>query len=174
MKNKYEKIFDSFLSITDFRLVKYLDGFGLIDLQGADLGEIESDRFKTAADIFDRMDIYINDYFINDIDELLDEKDIEVTWNNDYVSYLEYAKPLLPEYSFDFDILDMICYHANEIDLNNCNYEMQFDANEIIDGLKDLKREAEYQIRSDKDHDEIFDHDVAVLSAAIEFIEKYL
>ena len=44
---------------------------------------------------------------------------------------------------------------------------------EIIDGLKDLKREAEYLIRSDKDHDEIFDHDVAVLNAAIEFIEKY-
>lgn len=174
MKNKYENLFDSFLSITDFRLVKYLDGFGLIDLQGADLGEIESDRFKTAADIFDRMDIYINDYFINDIDELLDEKDIEVTWNNDYMSYLEYAKPLLPEYPFEFDILDMICYHANEIDLNNCNYEMQSDAKEIIDGLKDLKREAEYQIRCDKDHDEIFDHDVAVLSAAIEFIEKHL
>lgn len=44
---------------------------------------------------------------------------------------------------------------------------------EIIDGLKDLKREAEYLIRSDKDHDEIFDHDATVLSAAIELIEKY-
>ena len=122
MKNKYEELFDSFLSITDFRLVKYLDGFGLMDLQGANFGEIESDRFKTAEDIFDRMDIYINDYFITNIDELLDGKDIEVTWNNDYVSYLEHAKPLLPEYNFDFDILDMICYHADEIDLNNCNY----------------------------------------------------
>ena len=122
MKNKYEELFDSFLSITDFRLVKYLDGFGLIDLQGVNFGEIESDRFKTAEDIFDRMDIYIKDYFITDINELLDEKDIEVTWNNDCESYLEHAKPLLPEDSFDFDILDMICYHADEIDLNNCNY----------------------------------------------------
>lgn len=174
MKNKYEELFDSFLSITDFRLVKYLDGFGLMDLQGANFGEIESDRFKTAADIFDRMDIYINDYFINDIDELLDEKDIEVTWDNTCELYLKHAKPLLPEYNFDFDILDMICYHADEIDLNNCNYEMQFDAKEIIDGLKDLKRKAEYIIRSDKNHDEIFDHDAAVLNAAIEFIEKYL
>ena len=174
MKNKYEELFDSFLSITDFRLVKYLDGFGLIDLQGVNLGEIESDRFKTAEDIFDRMDIYIKDYFITDINELLDEKDIEVTWDNTCELYLKHAKPLLPGYNFDFDILDMICYHADEIDLNNCNYEMQFDAKEIIDGLKDLKRETEYLIRSDKNHDEIFDHDAAVLNAAIEFIEKYL
>ena len=49
-------------------------------------------------------------------------KDANPSWNNDYVSYLEHAKPLLPEDSFDFDILDMICYHADEIDLNNCNY----------------------------------------------------
>lgn len=174
MKNKYEELFDSFLSITDFRLVKYPDGFGLMDLQGADLGEIESDRFKTAADIFDRMDIYIDDYFITDIDELLDEKDIEVTCDNTCELYLEHAKPLLPEYNFDFDILDMICYHADEIDLNNCNYQTQFDTKEIIDVLKDLKREAEYQIGSDKDHDEIFDHDAAVLGAAIKLIEKDL
>ena len=120
------------------------------------------------------MDIYIKDYFITDINELLDEKDIEVTWDNTCELYLKHAKPLLPEYNFDFDILDMICYHADEIDLNNCNYEMQFDAKEIIDGLKDLKRETEYLIRSDKNHDEIFDHDAAVLNAAIEFIEKYL
>lgn len=122
MKNKYEELFDSFLSIIDFRLVKYLDDFGLIDLQGVNLGEIESDRFKTAGDIFDRMDIYIKDYFITDINELLDEKDIEATWDNTCELYLKHAKPLLPEYNFDFDILDMICYHADEIDLNNCNY----------------------------------------------------
>lgn len=122
MENKYEKLFDVFMSITDFKLAKYADGFGVIDLQDADLGDVESDRFQTAADIFDRMEIYINDYFINDIDELLDEKNIEVTWNNDYESYIKHAKPLLPDYTFDFDVLDMICYHANEIDLENCDY----------------------------------------------------
>ena len=52
MKNKYEKLFDEFISITDFRLVKYMDGFGLIDLQGADLGEIESDRGLKPPQIF--------------------------------------------------------------------------------------------------------------------------
>ena len=137
MKNKYEELFDSFLSITDFKLIKYeeeLEGkdetedfqdglWGLMDLQGADLGNIESNRFKTAAQIFARMNIYITDYFLNDIDELLEEKDIEVTWGGTCEEYLKNAKQLLPDYQFDFDILDMICNHAEEINLENCNFQ---------------------------------------------------
>lgn len=123
MKNKYEILFGEFLSVTEFKLVKYTDGFGLVDLQGANLGDIEGDRFKTAEDIIDRMDVYINDYFLNDIDELLDEKNIEVDWPFTCDAYLEHANELLPEYPWDFEVLDMICNHANEINLENCDYE---------------------------------------------------
>lgn len=123
MKNKYEKLFDDFISTTDFKLVKYSDGFGLVDLQGANLGDIEEDRFETAEDVFDRMDIYINDYYLNDICELLHDRDIEATWPFTCEDYLKNAKYLLPEYPWDFEILDMICYHANEINLENCDYE---------------------------------------------------
>ncbi len=122
MKNKYEDLFDQFICVTDFELIKYKDGFGVYDLQGANLGDIEQDRFKNAEEIFERMDVYINDSFLNDIDELLDEKDIEVTWDQTCEEYLKHARKLLPEYHFDFDILDMICYHADEINLNNCKY----------------------------------------------------
>ena len=122
-KNRYEELFDGFLDSTDFELVKYTEGFGLCDLQGANLGDIESDRFDTATEIFDRMGTYINDYYITDIDELLADQDIEVTWDNTYEAYIEHAKPLLPLYTFDFNVLDMICYHASEINLENCEYK---------------------------------------------------
>ena len=119
MKNKYEKLFCDFLSTTDFELAKYEDGFGLIDLQEANFGDIESDRFDSAREIFERMDMYITDYFLTDIEELLEERNIEVTWGHSCEEYLENAKHILPEYSFEFDVLDMICYHYNEINLNN-------------------------------------------------------
>ena len=44
---------------------------------------------------------------------------------------------------------------------------------EVISGLKSLIREAEYQIESDKLHDEIFEQDLEVLTIALEYIEKY-
>ena len=123
MKNKYEHLFDEFLDVTEFSLVKNEGNqWSLIDLQGANLGDIESERFGNADDIFGRMENYIVDYFLHDIDELLQEKGVEVTWDESYEEYIENAKPLLPEHWFDFDILDMIRYHAEEIDLNNCFY----------------------------------------------------
>ena len=76
-KNKYEELFDAWMDITEFRLLKYGNKFGVEDLQGADLGDIQSDRFATAMEIIDRMDVYINDYLICDIDDALDEKNIE-------------------------------------------------------------------------------------------------
>lgn len=130
MKNKYEQMFDEYLDLTEFSLIKYGSQWGLIDNQGANLGDIESDRFDSASDIFDRMYIYINDYFIRDIEDLLREKQIEVTWGYEFEEYLKYAKPLLPDAKWDFDVLDMICYHANEIDLNNCIYEEGDDLDE--------------------------------------------
>ena len=130
-QNKWEKLFDGFLDLTEFRLIKHKGNddeydpwmWSLIDLQGANLGNIESDRFSDVQGIFDRMGIYINDYFIQDIEDLLEEKGIEITWDDDYQDYINNARVLLPEASWDFDVLDMICNHYNEIDLNNCYYE---------------------------------------------------
>lgn len=134
MKNKYEKLFDEFLDLTEFRLIKhqndyneYTDEYGhwsLIDLQGTNLGDIEGDRFKSAAHILDRMDIYINDYIIEDIEECLDEKSLYP--ENGYSGWgdmLINAAPLLPENKFEFDLLDMIINHCDEINLENCFYE---------------------------------------------------
>lgn len=129
-QNKWERIFNEFLELIEFALVKHKTEledeagiWSLVDLQGANLGDIESDRFNNAAGIVDRMEIYINDYFIEDIENLLAEKGIEVTWGSDYQEYIDNAKDLLPDSSWDFDVLDMICNHVDEINLENCIYE---------------------------------------------------
>lgn len=122
MKNTYEKLFNEFLNITEFRLLKHKDGaFSLEDQQCANLGDIEDDRFTSASEILDRMDIYIQDYLIADIEDALDEKSIEI--DCDWEDYGQYRKDL-PDYKFDFDLLDMIINHPDKVDLNNCDYSL--------------------------------------------------
>ena len=122
MQNTYEKLFNEFLDLTEFRLLKHKDGtFSLEDQQCANLGDIEDDRFTSASEILDRMDIYIQDYLIRDIEDALDEKSIEIdcVWG-EYGKY----RDVIPDYKFDFDLLDMIVNHSNEVDLNNCDYSL--------------------------------------------------
>lgn len=131
MKNTYEKLFDEFLNLTEFSLLKHRTEsddadvgaglFSLKDRQCANLGDIESERFETAAQILDRMDVYIQDYLIVDIEDALDEKSIEI--DCDWEEYGQY-RDLIPDYKFDFDLLDMILNHPDEIDLNNCDYSL--------------------------------------------------
>ena len=131
-KNKYEILFDQFLELTEFSLVKhqndynkYTDECGywsLIDRQGADLGHIEGDRFESAAQILDRMDIYIHDYIIEDIQECLEEAGCDYYTGN-YQGLIDYCRGKLPESKWDLDILDMIVNHPDEINLDNCFYE---------------------------------------------------
>ena len=131
-KNKYEKLFDEFLELTEFKLVRhqndyneYTDEYGhwnLIDNQGANLGNIEGDRFKSAAEILDRMDIYIYDYIVEDIQDCLDEAGYDYYTGN-YQGLIEYCRDKLSENKWDLDVLDMICNHFDEINLENCTYE---------------------------------------------------
>lgn len=122
MQNTYEKLFDEFLDLTEFRLLKHKDGtFSLEDRQRANLGDIEDDRFETASEVLDRMNIYIQDYLVVDIEDALDEESIAI--DCDWKEYGKY-RDLIPDYKFDFDLLDMIVNHSNEVDLNNCDYSL--------------------------------------------------
>ena len=131
-QNKYEKLFDEFLDCTEFILVrhqndynKYTDEYGhwsLIDSQGANLGDIESDRFENARDILDRMDIYIYNYIIEDLEDCLDEAGYDYYTVN-YQGLIEYCRDKLPENQWELNVLDMICNHFDEINLENCTYE---------------------------------------------------
>lgn len=125
-KGAYERLFDDFLSTIEFELVKYSDGWGLVDETGTNLGDIEEDRFDAAGDIIDRLGIYIVDYLVSDIAE---ELGIEGGW--DFPAFLGRAKLMLPpegldHYSHELELLDMICNHRDDIDLEKC----QFSVNE--------------------------------------------
>ena len=128
-QNKWEELFDQFLEITEFSLIKDKDGWGLCDLQGANLGDIESDRFTTAEQIFDRMGIYIDDYYINDIENEVLGDDETFDDYEDLVGILgaKLDDNSLPEdmrqtIEHHYNIMCMITHYCNEIDLNNCCY----------------------------------------------------
>lgn len=124
-QNKWERLFDEFLDLTEFTLVRHQNDWGLIDNQGGNLGDIQSDRFKDAAQILERMDIYIHDYIIEDIEDFAEENNIDISdwdgWGWDYL--LSYRDKFPQDCQYEFDLLDMICYHFEEINLENCTYE---------------------------------------------------
>lgn len=135
-QNKWEKIFDEFLDLTEFTLVRHqndynraTDEYGhwsLIDNQGCNIGNIEGDRFASAREILDRMDNYIEDYIVDPIEQMLDMNNIDdidrlvalCGWED----ILEY-RPFFPDNQWDFDVLDMICNHFEDINLENCTYK---------------------------------------------------
>lgn len=133
-KNKWEELFEQYMDLVEFTLIKYKDGWGICDRQGANFGDIEGDRFENASGIFDRMDAYIEDYFFRDLEEELDaygiELEGEVSWNatewlelkGDIEFYNEHKK-YFNDHAFEFNVLDMIANHADDINLENVYYE---------------------------------------------------
>ena len=95
--------------------------FSLEDRQCANLGDIEDDRFETASEVLDRMTVYIQGYLAAGIEDALNEESITI--DCDWKEYEKY-RDLIPDYEFDFDLLDMIVNHSNEVDLNNCDYSL--------------------------------------------------
>lgn len=79
------------------------------DLQGANLGDIESDEFYDFVDLMDRFDIYYKDYFE---DSLLEEFESQIgDWNTYSELYTELCK-LPPEetehYAWDIQVIGLI------------------------------------------------------------------
>lgn len=72
--------------------------------------------------ILDRLDIYIRDYFVDDIRETVGESASE-----DWPQLLQEAKAAMTPkelecHSFDLDVLEMVCSHPHEINLENCRF----------------------------------------------------
>lgn len=125
MKNKYEILFDDMLELMEFELIKYPNNWGLIDKQGGNLGNIESDRFEDAFQIIDRLDLYIDDYLARSIKECLDIND-DFSWSEIAHKYINHPE-LAGESYYDIQMLDMICHHGGDIDLNHCYFTLAFD-----------------------------------------------
>ena len=119
--NKWEKLFLEFLDMTEFFLHKRIDEdnkecYGLQDRQKANLGDIESEFFYSADEILDRMQVYEYDYIIDDLHECACECNLTLeydTWD-DLLKY----RSLMPQNEGDFEFIDMICNHSNDININ--------------------------------------------------------
>ena len=113
-------LFKDYLDLTEFALEKDGDSYRLTDLQGGNLGDIESDRFDSAKEIFDRMDDYIYDYYVRPIEEETEQSGVELPDGDleTLVGWYKEHKDEFPEYADDFAVLDMIVNHADEVDLS--------------------------------------------------------
>lgn len=113
-------LFKDYLDLTEFALEKDGDSYRLTDLQGGNLGNIESDRFDSAKEIFDRMDDYIYDYYVRPIEEETEQSGVELPDGDleTLVNWYKEHKDEFPEYADDFAVLDMIVNHADEVDLS--------------------------------------------------------
>lgn len=123
------KAFSDFISSMDFTVVKVGEMFALRD--DADLGDIHSDTFDNAADMAGRLDIYINDYYIEDIAGQMKAAGLEDIIPLDEMTSLESIYNAIKDNSgnekvktfFDRNISDMtaldLCINKiDEVDLN--------------------------------------------------------
>ena len=136
-QNRWESLFEDFLEVTEFALINHTDGWGLRDRQGANLGNIEGDRFDDAMDIFDRMDVYIVDYFYHDLEDELEAYEVDMNGREvpegaqDWLElradaeFCNKNQEYMDNHAFEFNVLDMIVNHANEINLENVDYESE-------------------------------------------------
>ena len=122
-QNKYEYLFDRLMMMCNFDLVKHNDGWGIED-RDACVGDSYK-RFQNAAQIIDRLEIYIDDELIGSVREVLaHEFDIIVPQNLSRNGLLRAAKEkLIYDYGFTVDLLDMIVNHTDKINLENCKYK---------------------------------------------------
>ena len=118
----YKNILE-FVNDCDFDLyVEYNEDEGryvlrLEDLQGANLGDIESDEFHTFEEVVDRMSVYIDDYFIRPVEEEFGDE-IE-DWNTIADLYNELTK--LPKertksWSWTIDMIGLIGGHYEQME----------------------------------------------------------
>lgn len=123
--SKYEELFNEVLDIIDFELIKYKNGWGLIDKQLADLGDIESERFDNVVKLVDRLEMYIEDYFVEEIRIEVEEL-AEMTWKEIIdTAPNELNQQQSEAYKFNLLVLDMICNHKDEMEFENCRYTVE-------------------------------------------------
>lgn len=117
----YNQVFEEMLNVMDFDLDKYEDGFGLVDRQGANLGDIESDRFDSAEQVIDRLDTYLDDAYLGDLDEAWEAEGFEgerPQTAEEWVSFMNEHRDFKEEFRHEYDVMNMIAYRCGDIDLN--------------------------------------------------------
>ena len=127
-----------FLNEFDFDYVVYDSGYlGFIDLQGANLGDIESDRYTNDRNgvigMVDRLDIYYRDYIFEEMADDLDDNGVDVdytSWRNIIATY----KKNKDKCSYNHDWQSYLAEHIFNpelIELDSDEKEIQKDWMEV-------------------------------------------
>ena len=135
-KGDFTDLFVNFLYSTEFALDKDEDGYYLVDLQGANLGNINEDRFQSAEEIFDRMEVYIEDYFVDDLEDWAEYYKIELPGSYEEMLHFiddndEY--PLTDNEKYSYEVLDMVVNHYDDIDLEKALKSFNKNVNEGVE-----------------------------------------
>lgn len=143
-KMKKEKIIKTIKEIFDIveLQIKYNERynvFNIIDLQGANLGDIESETHKSIISCINRIDNYIDDYFYSDLQDQLDyDFNLKFT-GGDYKDLCKFVEKnnLVYNYQFDYDVLNLV--------------SSLYDYNDILSDNKEVAKLLELEILDDED-----------------------
>ena len=155
----------------------------LLDLQGANLGGIESERFQTdsiplcISSIIDRLDTYINDYFISDFEEQFKEQiDAYEKNNNTSVETVEDIVKFMEdtglnndkEHSYEYYLLSAINNCSFYIDKNYITKEITLPLHLLENNVVSLAPDADlYQ-----DGDNLYSIDLECTTGLDKYIKK--
>lgn len=123
-KKEMFDLFNNFLKCMEFGLMynQQTKRISLVDLQGGNYSQIEKEEFTSLSDIIDRLEVYIDDYFVKD---LCNELNIKEDSFKDYKELVVIAEKIDYERAkFDIEILQMI--------INGCNYKPFSELQDIL------------------------------------------
>ena len=142
------KEFADFVGSMDFEVVKVGSEFSLRD--DANFGDIHSDTFGNAAAMTDRLDIYINDYYIEDIAGQMKEAGLDDIINIDEMTSLESIYNAINANSADDRMKKF--FNNNLSDMRKLDLVInKIDAVDLNIAFKDEKIEPTYTIYQLKD-----------------------
>lgn len=116
-------LFEDYLEMLDFELVKHDDGYGVIDKQGGNLGGIENERFANCIELVDKLDIYTNDCVVYPIEKELESYGYYDYPQNDWGGLMNFCWEKLDDkrlryMRWELDILDLICDYSRVAKIN--------------------------------------------------------
>lgn len=130
--NNDELVFKDIIETIEFSISKEHDGYALHDSTGANLGNIESERFCSAVDILDRIDHYLNDYFFTDLEDeaesIIQSENTEMPCSaEDWVKFMDEHEDFKNEHSLDYKVMEFLAQPNIDIDMENVIDESNID-----------------------------------------------
>ena len=145
----YTEIFSAMLETMEFSLDKHYCretnsvSYSLYDLQGANLGDVQSEEFCNATEIIDRLDTYLGDYYFNDLEDECNDPATSDFTADDWVQYLDAHDDLKASYLHEYDVMKMISSYSDKV-----NVDIAFRDCHTPDGINHINEEINSKIEA--------------------------